>query len=448
MTGFARLMCFLWAFALFYVSFVPGYYVRIGSVSPVISLLFKYIPFLTLCLIYLVVLYRFISNRSSGNLRGKLSRTIEDRLELYVALYVTSCTISVLNAPIDRTLEDFARLIYYSATGIFILSSIRALDLAHRADLTVFLSRLIPIFGGILALYGTFSYLSGSDWVFHKDYGYNTIFYNGVFWQSNTVRAYSTFGNPIPYATFLMMTFPFGWFNFTIAKGFAWKSVWLFVSLLIIIGIFFSYSRGAYIALLMGVVLLLLKWRVSLYTKCSVAISVVVFLCISYGAINENSISHIERFQHRVEQLKNINETESERIYRYNMTYELLQTYPYTGVGFGNLVDNFEKFISKVDYGIARTTDNLYLMILCETGMLGMVCFMLLISQILLAFLKKPSRDVTTFSYCCLVAVAMALVNAMTWDNLNHVAIRVLFWLIVALGLEDKKKDKKNEQEL
>jgi O-antigen ligase len=137
----------------------------------------------------------------------------------------------------------------------------------------------------------------------------------------------------------------------------------------------------------------------------------------------------------------NVTQSEPFRLAQYGTTWRVLQEHPLLGVGLGNLTRRFEEFKDPLTPAgfIATTTENMYLMILCETGLLGGLVFVLLLGKlfwILYGCVKTGDGVVERgLALASLASLAGFVINMFTWDGLNQPTVRITFWIIAGIGL-------------
>ena len=141
----------------------------------------------------------------------------------------------------------------------------------------------------------------------------------------------------------------------------------------------------------------------------------------------------------RVERGLNLEETESFRLAQYRTALNVLKDYPLVGVGFGNLTRRFEHYRDpSTPASSSATTDNMYLMVACETGILGLMAFLALLFCVGRSFYDqyRTTRDADDreLTLAILVMLCGFLANMMTWDALNQPTVRMTFWLLIGIA--------------
>jgi O-antigen ligase len=86
-----------------------------------------------------------------------------------------------------------------------------------------------------------------------------------------------------------------------------------------------------------------------------------------------------------------------------------------------------------------HTTENMYLMFLAETGILGLISRLILMVAIFFVVLRAWRRAVDgagkDLLWAYLVGYISLAVNMLTWDILNEPTMRMTYWLWTGLAL-------------
>ena len=130
------------------------------------------------------------------------------------------------------------------------------------------------------------------------------------------------------------------------------------------------------------------------------------------------------------------------RIAQFKTTAEVIAYYPLGGVGFGNFTRLFERFKDESTPSLdlpnaTHTTDNMYLMVIVETGLPSLLVLLSFFVTYLNWLRKRyidSTGDDTPMVLAVITSTAGFLVNIFFWDGLNQPAVRILFWIIIGLG--------------
>lgn len=215
-------------------------------------------------------------------------------------------------------------------------------------------------------------------------------------------------------------------------------------TVIIMLGIVFSYSRGAWIAsLVSGLGILCAKWRRIFWI---VAGCIIILLLISPPLVS-----------HRFNSIFNINELNiKERINLWSNTIQMVKENPLIGTGLGTFTqsyrDHYPGTVPEQGAGsrIIRHAHNLYLQIVAEAGALGFIMFLwLLIIGLwrgISNFLKEKSSYLRAVRYGSLLGITSFLVYSLTdctvsWrfigDSFSHInLIWLLFWVCVLMPVK------------
>ena len=206
--------------------------------------------------------------------------------------------------------------------------------------------------------------------------------------------------NHVVYAALLSLFLPYvilaqSWYK-------RWSRVWWVVIIggaIILIGIQLSYTRTAYVALLMGVgayvVIRLRLMKITVGLALVVVLGAVIYLAhdnkyLDYAPNYETTISHYD-FNSLLEATYKMEDISTmERVYRWVAAIEMSKEEWLTGFGPGNFqnfyqqytVSSFETYVS--DNPERSGIHNYYLMMLTDQGIPGLLIFLLLTVVILL----------------------------------------------------------------
>lgn len=216
--------------------------------------------------------------------------------------------------------------------------------------------------------------------------------------------------------------------------------------------IYFSYTRGAWVALLcMPLFILILKWRAVKPALLVTSTGILLFIGIIF---NENrylqyapdfnkTIYHEDFSDHMTATFQMQDMSTVERFYRWIAAFKMFRERPVTGFGPGNFVNNYktytvsayETYISDNEEG--SSVHNYFLTMLTEQGIPGLLLFIVLIVTVLFYFEKvyheqtRPEgRRMVLAIACCFLAL---LVNNVFSDLLEADKLGPLFFLCLAL---------------
>lgn len=283
------------------------------------------------------------------------------------------------------------------------------------------LKKLMIASGLIFIIFGFIQYLYYPD--------LQNLFYLG--WDEHLARFFSTFLDPNFTGAFLVLYFIFIMDILVnavkIKKG---VLVYLFICLATLAGIFFSYSRGAFIMLIVAVMLyFLIKSNLKVLFFAIIGL-VIVFFLFSNPAVEEFNPFRIASSRARVESLRG-----GVSIFVKNPIFGVgFNAYRYAQIRYG-LRDDVGGLSSNADAG----TDNSILFVLATTGIVGFLAFINLWKHIIfkaITLIKKQD----SFAVVVLVSVLSVFINSFFINSLFYSLI--LIWLFVLVGMMKVKKNK------
>lgn len=205
------------------------------------------------------------------------------------------------------------------------------------------------------------------------------------------------FGGPIGEANIwgqvLVSIIPFAVYSFFRAKTIISKTAYASSALLILLCVFFTQSRGAFLALAAVLLLIILERRIRGPVLVALAVIGVTFLFllpsryteriltlnIFFDTGQENTLSQDESFEGRREKMLT--------------GLAMFTENPILGVGFANYSDNYWDYASNLGLESSarnltseraqREPHSLYVEILAETGLLGIMAFLLFFGLII-----------------------------------------------------------------
>lgn len=248
------------------------------------------------------------------------------------------------------------------------------------------------------------------QFIFHW-FGGNTtqLLYSG--------RVISTFGQPNFLGAYLVMSLPFIWYLLKQAKP-SLKALIGFALFIILIGIFSTLSRSAYL----GLVFLVLIWGIFHYRLLLAGIILsVVFLTLLANFFPNLVYSEWHRFKvdtffasSKEPPTYNSNWTAENRFIIAQKTINLISQNPIYGYGLENFSLAFPSVITTKDLGlkdiVVDSSHNLFLDLVVQLGLVGLILFLTLISSTIITGIKRlkavslENRDFTKTAICAVFA--------------------------------------------
>lgn len=258
--------------------------------------------------------------------------------------------------------------------------------------------------------------------------------------------------NHVNYAALLTLLFPFIW---AAPSWFEWKNSVRFFKvarIIVLLGILFAFTRGAWIALIMGAIFIFIlkkKW----IGKTVVAVLLTLISAGIYMSNNNQYLNHAPDFSSTIyhadlgEHLSATTEFKdvsgAERIYRWVAAAKMSLEHPIAGFGPNNFYHHYKQhtismFSTYVSDNPEKSgTHNYFLMTLTEQGFVGLILFSLLTFYIFSYGTKlyHKIRDKSNKQFVMLILTSLLIiyVQLMLSDLIEALKIGVFYFMNIAL---------------
>ncbi|MBQ3064953.1 MAG: O-antigen ligase family protein [Clostridia bacterium] len=380
----------------------------------VISILFL-APFLPTMLLVVLMMYLILCFLVKY-LRGKRTLTfgwIDVCVLLFMCIFFFA---GIFSAKPSASLPPILVFTCFMCGYFLVVNLIRSKEWIHRAVFSVLSSAVIVSLYGI---YQNFFTTVNSQWQ-------DTSMFSDI-----SGRVVSTLENPNVLAEYLIMVLPITVALFFCVRKFSQKLLCLFVGGTLGACLIFTWSRGAWLGLMLALMIFLL-----MYSKK-------VMVCGLFGILAIPFLPFVlpESILNRFLSIGNLLDTStSYRVHIWEGTINMLHDHFIGGIGVG--VDVFQTVyppyaLSGIEQ--APHSHNLYLQILVETGILGLLVFLVF----LIVFAKlhfsyyikpfpSPRKYLAASLFCGILAVLAQGMTDYIWYNYR---VFLVFWLLLALSI-------------
>ncbi len=247
----------------------------------------------------------------------------------------------------------------------------------------------------------------------------------------DTFRVYSTLENPNVLGEYLLLIIPIGVACFLLAKE-RNAQIFYFVSTsCMMLCLILTYSRGCYIGILAAAAVFAVLWD-----KRFIFLGFLVLLLLPF--VLPESI--IDRFL----SIGDLGDSStSYRVFIWLGTFDMLRDYWFSGVGPGESA--FISIYSFYAYSAitAPHSHNTFLQIMCDTGIMGLIVFILVIYQYFRILFKsymkhtpkvrnRKERMLTIAGISSMVGFMLQSLFDYTFYNYR---VALLFWIFLGLGI-------------
>ncbi len=245
------------------------------------------------------------------------------------------------------------------------------------------------------------------------------------------LRVVALFENPNMLSVFLVMSFPFVLALWMTSSNFNEKLLAFFVSLSVIACTVFTWTRGAWLAIILGTVIFF-----AMYTRKTFRLLGVLLFAIPLAPILLP-----QTVLNRLLSIANLADSSiSYRIYTWRGSLRAIGDTFLSGIGFGD--GSFHAVYPHFSYEGIETavhSHSLFLQILLCGGVIAIVVFAIvffLYMQKTFEYIKHPQNN---SSRIYVIAAAASLVSAMIMGVFDYVwysyRIFYMFWIVMAIGM-------------
>jgi O-antigen ligase len=263
----------------------------------------------------------------------------------------------------------------------------------------------------------------------------------------------------------LMATFiPFIVLLWWSTKNVLLKSFYIISIALLLLGVYFSYTRAAHISIVLAIMVYpILRWRLMKLVVAVALLGATIFVMdviqdnnyLKYAPDFETTISH-KTFEDLVDatyQGKDI--STMERVYRWVAGFRMVGEKPWTGFGPGNFYNYYKSYtLTLFETYVSDNPERsgihcYYLMILTEQGFIGLAIFLLLVIAVLLQFESLYHRLEDVWDRWLVVTLTAVFVIILLFQIINDLIetdkMGPFFFLCMALALVLDMKARKRK---
>jgi len=304
-------------------------------------------------------------------------------------------------------------------TVCFILFSIvlsNAIETKKQFNVIVFFFICI---GVLVSFYGFYQYLFPSK--------FSGVWHDVGMFETINFRVYSTLENPNVLGEYFLIVIPFSAAFCINSKSWFNRLFFAACSGIMMVCLVLTYSRGCYIGIIAAAVVFLVLWdRRFIFLGIGVLIllpfilpETIINRFLSIGNMADSSTSY--------------------RVYIWLGTIAMLKDYWLCGIGPG--MEAFNRVYPLYAYNSisAPHSHNLFLQIVCDTGIVGLIVFVLLIFQYYRMTCGALSRENKKENKVLLIAAISSvtgfMVQSMSDYTFYNYRVMLLFWVCIGFGM-------------
>ena len=335
---------------------------------------------------------------------------------LYVIVYIVAVFASVTIS---------GSLYGGMVTVLFVLYSLALMNsVSTRRQINIVIWTIV-LCGALVSAYGIYQYVFGAN-------GAAAWIDDDMFSDIST-RVYSTLQNPNVLAEYLLLVIPFGVAGVLAEKGVLPKIIFLGCTAAMCLCMVLTFSRGGWLGLIFAaaVFFIILDRR---FILVGLAALVALYFLLPDTIIN------------RFTSIGNMADTSTS--YRFSIwmgSISMLRDYWFCGIGPGTEAFNMIYPSYSYNSAVAQHSHNLYLQITCDSGVCGILLFLLIIfhsfKNVCSALAKTEDRKTRLYLNASLSGIVGFLVQSMTDYSFYNYRVMLMFWAFIAFGAILARRD-------
>ena len=286
----------------------------------------------------------------------------------------------------------------------------------------------------VCILANTVSIVAILELIFHKnliyEYFIQNIFYEHYLFER---RAMSTQIVPQVLGTYLLCCLPISYFLIN-KKIVGFKILGILSSILLFCGIIVSFTRSALIAAIVVAIMYFYK-----RSKRIVKIIFIFFIILTALFSIIDKVKDIPIWRLGIKGLTSRPDYKY-RLLRFNTTLKILKEHPFLGVGLDNYRHVFDKYHNIKNLpSYWKVPDNMHLMILGESGILGYLAFIFFVILLLIRSYRARSE----LAFAIGIAIIGILFNMLSYDLFYWTVPFYIFWIYCGILASIVSREKK-----
>jgi O-antigen ligase len=397
-----------------------------------IGVRFYHIP--SLLQIFTPILALIIFYRS---LFSKQYKFVWDPLFYWLAVYVGFLFLSSIWA-MNPDLSDEVSFEYLKC----LLFTFVVVNLAQSKTSLRQISWTLVLSGAFLATISVYQVMTSSYGFEFGGFGH--IKQARIYGSVDDPRICGPLSDPNFYAQILIMLFPVALYRLWDETSIRLKALAGYTSAMILLALVFTYSRGGAVALMFVLLAAFIHKKKLRYIFVGLLIIIPMIFLAPDKFINR--LTTLEQLFPGEDSVVHIDSSFQERILYMTVAKEMFDDHPVLGVGVGNYAEYYPEYSSEVgslgsayeDIDKPRFPHSLYLQVAAETGLVGVVLFLIVVALSLFCFgqayyLFKVSKD--KVSADIVMSFGLGLFGYLTTSIILHGDYIRYLWLLFTLAI-------------
>lgn len=309
----------------------------------------------------ILIIFWIVHRLKDQNFRARLQMPNIKQVVAILGVYAVFVFYFFISDNRDLAWQYLNWMLYAACLFIVVLESEFSF---YKIGLFAWLGSLVPAILGIFQFF--FQLVSANKWLGlaaqnPKSIGVSVIQLGDERW----LRAYGTFGSPNALGIYLATVFVLGTILILKTANIRYRIGMMFGQVIILTALFFSFSRGAYLGLFIGVLLLAWENKKNILFLRQFAIYVVVGLILFFSF--QNLLFARANLDSRLES-KSI----SERLTQWQDFQVIFSHHPLLGVGPGNYPVALRAIHPQASANYLSPVHSIYLLFVGQFGLIGL----------------------------------------------------------------------------
>lgn len=390
--------------------------------------------YLTDILIFALFLFWFFRSKKKRFFKNgiKMARGMAAKCGFWLVVFLAVGLVSLIQARnIQLGFYSWLKLLEFALLFFYVKNNFKDLFNFTRLAQTLIMSGFVQS----LIVFGQYAGQKSLGLKFlaesHLDAGINgvaKIIVDGL----TLIRPYGSFPHPNILAAFLLLCIFCLYFLWLSKKrSFVWNCLLIVAGFLILFAFWLSFSRTAILVFLITIpfyFILLLKQKYKPIYEKPIGKIILVFLFIIFCSTLFVSLAWVE-----VSSRLAVSASEQAvglRVFYSETAFSIIGEYPLLGIGQGNFVWEISKALDLMSAWLYQPVHNIYLLIASETGLLGLVAFLMFIFLILSRTHVGKSVPYLGMTIVFFGFLSMAFFDHYFWTLQQG---QLMFWLVLGV---------------
>lgn len=360
------------------------------------------------------------------------------RVEWAILTYYVVIMASIYVAN-DRS-ESFSIFIDFTKNLILVYCIFTTLNTPRKIKTGIW---IVIIVAAILSSFGVYQLITGNTQMTFGGLALRSTLHQLS--DQGVLRYSGPVGDANIWPQILAAVLPLAIYRFLTEKTPLIKFASLLACLLLVTAIFYTYSRGAFITVVAILVFIALERRISFTSSIFVIILGLLVLSILPQSYRDRVSSVLDIINASGDITNVTDDSFSGRINEMRVGLAMFEANPFLGVGVGNYPSEYWTYapslglesdvLSTDESTTSRQAHNLFIEVLSETGLFGMLSCGIFIYILFRSLWQNRDRYGFDFPSSLMISIMMAILSYLFSGFFLHGVLYRWFWIFISLAL-------------